>query len=127
MTNPEDYKYTKDHEWIKKEGDVYIMGITSFAQEELGEVVYIDLPKVNTKVLKHASFCVVESTKAASDVYAPIGGTVVESNKVLNDSPSLINSSPFKEGWICKLTDINKEEFDSLLTSTDYESYLKSK
>jgi glycine cleavage system H protein len=126
MTIPSDRSYTKDHEWILvlPEG-VAVVGITSFAQSELGEVVYIELPKEGETIEKGGSFCVVESTKAASDVYAPVSGKVVEVNTALQKEPSIINHDPYDKGWLVKLTNIKTEHLTGLMDSVGYKSLIE--
>lgn len=124
MGNPEDCKYTKEHEWVKVESGVAQTGITEFAQSELGELVYIELPEVGQTVSQGESYCVVESTKAASDVYAPISGKVAEVNPALSDNPALINSAPFTDGWIVKLEECNEDELGGLMSAEEYQSFL---
>jgi glycine cleavage system H protein len=126
MLLPADLKYTREHEWIKVEGSTCRVGITEFAQDELGELVYVELPKVGTVVAKGASFCVVESTKAASDVYAPVSGRVVEVNVALNDSPSLVNSAPYEGGWLVKLELTDSGELAGLLGADEYKAHIKA-
>ena len=101
------FKYTKDHEWVLVDGDTAKVGITDFAQSELGEIVYIELPEVGIDLKARDAACVIESTKAASDVYSPIAGTVQSVNLELQNSPDLVNSSPHEEGWLFTLTAIN--------------------
>ena len=127
MKLPEDLKYTKDHEWVRIEGATAIVGITEFAQSELGELVFVDLPAIGKKFESHGTLCVVESTKAASDVYAPISGSVKEVNSALQDSPSSINSDPYGAGWLVKLENLNPTEVASLLTAKQYEQLLSGK
>jgi len=120
MEFPENVKYTKDHEWVRIEGDSAVVGITEFAQSELGDLVFVDLPTTGKQVAAHGNLCVVESTKAASDVYSPIAGNVVEVNTALNDDPSLINKSPYTDGWIAKLTQFSASEVSSLMSADEY-------
>ena len=126
MSLPTDLKYTKEHEWVKVEGNICCMGITEFAQDELGELVYVELPKVDAMVVKGASVCVVESTKAASDVYAPVSGKVVEVNVALNDSPSLVNSDPYTSGWLVKFEASDIQELSTLLSAEQYKTHIKA-
>lgn len=126
MLLPGDLKYTREHEWIKVEGGSCLMGITEFAQDELGELVFVELPKVGAMVTKGSSFCVVESTKAASDVYAPVSGKVVEVNSALNDSPSLVNSEPYAGGWLVKLELSDAQELSGLLSADEYKLHIKA-
>ena len=117
--------YTKEHEWIKIEGDNAIVGITDHAQEMLGEITYAELPKIGRKLEKGAEMAVVESSKAASDVYAPVGGEVVEINQALETKPELINEDCYKSGWICKLKISDKDAAKKLMSAKEYEEYLK--
>ena len=127
MSLPSNYKYTKDHEWVLLEGDTATVGITEFAQSELGELVFVDIPSTGKSLKQGETFCVVESTKAASDVYAPISGTVQSANQSLSSQPTLINSAPYTDGWIAKLTGVSAAEVESLLSSTQYEELLANK
>lgn len=125
MEFPEGLYYTKEHEWVKVEGSDAFMGITEFAQSELGEIVFVELPEVGSSFSQGDSICVVESTKAASDVYAPISGTVSEVNSQLSDSPELVNSSSFADGWLVKFTDIQKSDLDSLMSAEEYKAMVE--
>ncbi|RME57377.1 MAG: glycine cleavage system protein GcvH [Candidatus Dadabacteria bacterium] len=118
--------YTAEHEWVKVENDTAIVGITDFAQDQLGTLVFVELPSVGDNVTKGESFCVVESTKAASDVYAPVSGEVLETNSALEDDPELINKDPYGKGWIAKLGNISKEELNSLLTAEKYKELISN-
>ncbi|MEN9845843.1 MAG: glycine cleavage system protein GcvH [Pseudomonadota bacterium] len=120
MEFPDDCKYTKDHEWVRIEGDKVIVGITEFAQSELGDLVFVDLPAVGKTVATHGTLCVVESTKAASDVYCPVAGTVSERNDALADDPGLINRTPYSDGWIVKLSGVAEAELAGLMSAEDY-------
>jgi glycine cleavage system H protein len=120
MEFPNDCKYTKDHEWVRVEGDKVIVGITEFAQSELGDLVFVDLPAVGKSVATHGTLCVVESTKAASDVYSPVAGTVAERNDALADDPGLINRTPYSDGWIVKLSGVSQAELAGLMSAEDY-------
>jgi glycine cleavage system H protein len=124
MEFPESYKYTKDHEWVRMEGDVAVVGITEFAQSELGDLVFVDLPKVGTAVKQHGTMCVVESTKAASDVYSPLTGTVSSVNEALSSDPGLINRTPYADGWIVKLTGASAAEVEGLMSAAEYKKLL---
>ena len=127
MEFPQDLKYTKDHEWIKIEGDLARVGITEFAQSELGELVFVDLPKVGKILEVGKAFCVVESTKAASDVYAPISGTVKEANSALESNPDLVNSSPYTDGWLAVIENFDKAAVEALMSASEYEQLLSGK
>lgn len=122
MSNlPTDLKYAPSHEWVRDNGDGTVtLGITEFAQEQLGDVVFVELPEVGRSVNAGEEFSVVESVKAASDIYAAVGGEVVEVNEQLEDSPELINESPFENGWICKLKLADAAELDKLLDAGAY-------
>lgn len=126
MAVPGELKYTAEHEWVRIEGDEIIAGITEFAQSELGEIVFIELPELATNVVKGASMCVVESTKAASDVYAPVGGTVTAVNTALQDSPDLVNSDPYQDGWMVRLKGVSSGDLEQLLDAAAYQALLDS-
>lgn len=117
--------YTEEHEWILVEGSRGTIGITDHAQEALGDVVYVDLPKVGDKVVKGETFGTVESVKAASDIYAPVSGTVVEVNEALKDNPELINRSPYEDAWMIVVELDDESELDELLSPEDYENILE--
>ena len=118
-------KYTKDHEWIKVEGDMAIIGITDHAACALGELVYVELPKIGDKFSKAASIVVVESSKSASDVYAPVAGEVIEINEALLASPEKVNNSTYDDGWLIKIKITNKNEMNDLMNEDQYKNYLK--
>ena len=124
MNAPEGLKYTKDHEWAKIDGDVVTIGITDYAQGELGDIMYIELPGVGTSVEKGASFGSIEAVKAASDLYAPLSGEIVEVNEELNDEPEKVNSSPYDEGWFVKIKISDQSEVDGLLSNKEYSELL---
>ncbi len=124
MENPIDRKYTKEHEWIRIDDDIAIIGITDFAQSQLTDVVFVELPEVGKHVEKNDSICVVESIKSVSDIFSPISGEVVGVNKDLENSPELINNEPFEGGWIAKLKIKNVAELDHLMTAEEYSKYL---
>lgn len=121
---PKDAYYTKDHEWLKVNGDEATMGISDHAQEALGDITFVDLPKVGKVVKAHDSLLVVESVKAASDVYAPVAGTVSAINEALGATPELINQSAQGDGWICKLKPFDASAVGSLMTADQYEAFL---
>lgn len=124
MTLPKDCRYTKDHEWIKIEGDTATVGVTDFAQSELGEIVFVELPEVGKTLSAGGSFCVLESTKAASDVYCPIAGTVKEVNEVVRADPTTINREAQGNGWLVKLTGFDAKAIESLMTSEQYAAHI---
>lgn len=122
---PQDLMYTKKHEWIKVDGDGGTVGITDYAQGELGDIVFVELPKVGTKVKQMKSFGAIEAVKAVVDLYAPVSGEVLETNPELRDKPEVINSDPYGEGWIIKLKIDDSGELENLLSSADYEKLLE--
>ncbi len=124
MEHPEGLKYTNEHEWARIEGNRVVVGITDFAQEELGDVVFVELPEPGTTVAAEGTFGVVESVKAVSDLYCPVSGTVVEINPDLEDHPELVNDSPYEDGWMIVIEASNSAEFNELLSSEDYLNYL---
>ncbi len=117
-------KYTKDHEWVRVEGDVATIGISDYAQSQLGDVVYVELPAIGKALEQGNEIAVVESVKAASEVYAPLTGEVVEVNGALTDAPATINASPTGEGWFLKLRLKNPKELDALMDEAAYEKYV---
>lgn len=127
MSYPTDFRYTKEHEWIRVEGGVGTVGVTDFAQSELGDVVYVDLPKVGTKIEAGKPFGSVESVKAVSDLFAPVSGEVVEVNAALAGQSELVNKSPHDAGWMIKVKIADPHVVNSLLTSADYEKYISEK
>lgn len=124
MSNPEQYRYTKEHEWISVEGSTGTIGITDHAQHELGDIVFVDLPKVGTALTKGESLGSVESVKAVSDIYAPVSGEVIAANEKLSATPELLNSDPFAEGWLVKVKLSSPDETKDLLTAADYQTYI---
>lgn len=120
MTYPDDLRYSKEHEWVRVDGERATIGITSFAADELGDIVFVELPEVGARLTQFGPFGVVESVKAVSDLYAPISGDVVEVNDALRDSPELLNSDPFGEGWIARLSLADASELDGLLDAEAY-------
>ena len=122
---PDNYYYTKDHEWLKIEGKNATVGVTDFAQKQMGDVVYVELPEIGTKLKFHQSFGVIESVKAVSDVYAPVSGEVTEVNEDLNDAPEILNEDPHKKGWVIKLNIEDKSELEELMSLSDYEKFLE--
>jgi glycine cleavage system H protein len=118
--NPQDRRYTTEHEWIKPDGDQYIVGITAFAQDQLGDIVYVELPKVGDHVEAGKAFGVIESVKTASDLYAPVSGEVLEVNTGLVDQPQSVNDDPYEAGWIIKIRVADPAAVDILLTADQY-------
>jgi glycine cleavage system H protein len=123
---PEDLKYSREHEWARSEEGRVRVGITDFAQDALGDVVYVDLPEVGTAVTAGQAFAEVESTKSVSDVYAPVSGTIVERNGALEDRPELVNEQPYGEGWLVAIDATEPGELDALLDRGGYEEHVSS-
>ncbi|MEP7041321.1 MAG: glycine cleavage system protein GcvH [Chloroflexota bacterium] len=119
-TLPDDRRYSREHEWVRVEGPVAVIGITSFAADELGDIVYVELPELGSKLAQFSSFGVVESVKAVSDLFAPVSGEVAEVNDDLRASPELLNSDPFGAGWIAKVTLADDAEMGQLLEAAAY-------
>ena len=118
---PKDLRYSKEHEWVKVEGDEAVIGITGYAQEQLGDVVYVELPAVGQQIQQFKSFGVVESVKAASDLYAPLSGEVLATNQDLSKSPEKVNEDPYGGGWMLRVRVKDPSELNSLLNASDYE------
>jgi len=121
---PDNLLYTKDHEWVRVEGEQATVGITHFAQAELGDIVYVELPKAGEKLDQHNPFGSVESVKAVSEVFMPISGTVEKTNSNLADSPELVNNDPYGEGWMLVVKIEKASELDSLMSAAEYEDFL---
>ena len=119
-------KYTKEHEWVEVEGDTATVGITNHAQESLGDIVFIDLPTVGKEAKSNEELCVIESVKAASDIYAPIDGEVIEINNNLSDDASIVNQDPENTGWIFKMKILNPDQYSSLMTLDEYLAFLEN-
>jgi len=124
MEAPPGLKYSKEHEWVAAEEAVATIGITDHAQEQLGEIVYIELPSIGEKVSKDDPFGVVESVKAVSDVYAPVSGTVLEVNEDLSESPEAVNEDPYGDGWLIKVRVSDPADFDDLMDNEEYEQMI---
>jgi glycine cleavage system H protein len=122
---PKDSYYSKDHEWVRIEGDKATVGITDFAQKHLGDVVYVELPAIGTRLDLHQTIGVVESVKAVSDVYSPISGEVIAINEELNDSPEMLNQDPHGRGWMIRMMVRDKADTEKLMNSVDYEKFLE--
>lgn len=122
--NPKNLKYHKEHDWARIEGDVATLGVTDYAQESLGDIVYIELPEVGAEVSAGTSYAEIESVKAVSDVFAPVSGTVIEANDEVVDAPELINESPYEDGWLIKVKLSDPGEADELLSAEEYEEML---
>lgn len=121
----DDLKYTDTHEWVKVKGNKAIIGITDHAQSELTDIVFAELPEIGKKIKKGAELCVVESVKSVSEIYAPISGTVVRVNETLEDSPEIINQSPYDDGWLVEIDVEKKDEIKSLLDAASYKKLLR--
>jgi len=124
---PKDLKYTKEHEWVRIEGAEAVVGITDHAQKALGDITYVELPRAGRNVAPHESVCVVESVKAASDVFAPLGGTVAAVNPALEDAPEQINRSPYGEGWLYRLQPFDAAGIAALMTPEAYAAHIAGK
>ena len=122
---PADLKYTKSHEWVRVDGDVATVGMTDYAQSELGDITYLELPDPGTAVEATEPFGVVESVKAASDIYAPIGGEVVERNEDAVNGPDVLNASPYDQAWLIKIRLSNADALNALMSADDYEKFLQ--
>lgn len=124
MNYPESYRYTKEHEWVSLEGDTATIGITHHAQEELGDIVYVDLPKPGAVLETGKSLGSVESVKAVSDIYAPLAGEVLEANELLATSPEKLNEDPHGDAWLVRIKVADVAEFNNLLSAADYQTYV---
>ena len=124
MTYPETYKYTKEHEWVHVQGDEATVGITDHAQHELGDIVFVDLPKPGTKVQKGQTFGSVESVKAVSDIYSPVSGEVTAANELLSSNPEKLNEDPHSAAWLIKVKLSERGETDELMPAADYQKYI---
>jgi glycine cleavage system H protein len=124
MASPEDRKYTKEHEWVKVDGDVATIGITDFAQDQLGDIVYVDLPEPGSAIKQFEKMGEIESVKAVSDLFAPISGEVIEGNVQVVEKPELVNSDAQGEGWLLKVRLADAAEIDALLSAGDYDAFV---
>ena len=123
---PDDLHYSKDHEWVRVDGNVAIVGITDYAQDSLGDVVYVELPKVDDDFAANESFGSVESVKAVSEVFSPVSGKIVGTNEALADTPEKVNQDPYGDGWMIRVKMSNPGEVDSMLTAAEYEDFTKA-
>jgi glycine cleavage system H protein len=123
---PDDLHYSKDHEWVRVDGNVAIVGITDYAQDSLGDVVYVELPKAGDEFAANESFGSVESVKAVSEVFSPVSGEIVGTNDTLTDAPEKVNTDPYGEGWMIRVKLSNPGEVDSMLTAAEYEDFTKA-
>jgi glycine cleavage system H protein len=127
MEYPKELKYTKEHEWVRVEGDIAVVGVTDYAQHALGDVVFVELPKMGDHLQKDKAAAVVESVKSVSDVFAPVCGDVVGSNDKVSNAPELINKSPYKDGWMFKVKIDDKKELSGLMNAQEYEKLVGGK
>lgn len=125
MNYPDDLKYTKDHEWVRVDGDIITVGVTEYAQEQLGDIVYVELPPEGEEYSATETYGVLESVKAVSDCFAPVSGTIKEVNSILADSPELVNEDCYGEGWMIRMELKDKAELDQLLDPTQYAEFVK--
>ena len=125
MDFPEELKYTEEHEWVLVEDEIATIGITEFAQDQLGDVVFAELPEVGDDLVAGKTFGVVESVKAVSDIYSPVSGEVVEINDELPDEPEVLNTSPYEDGWMLKLRLSNPDELDALMDAAAYQEFIE--
>jgi glycine cleavage system H protein len=123
---PENLRYSKDHEWMEVSGDLATIGITDYAQHSLGDVVYIDMPRVGDRLSAHEAFGSVESVKAVSEIFVPVAGEIVEVNDGLNDTPESVNNDPYTAGWMVKVKMNNPGDADAMLSAAEYEEYLEA-
>jgi glycine cleavage system H protein len=124
VNHPDDLKYARNHEWVRVDGDTVRMGISDFAQDALGDVVYVELPEVGRTVASGEAIAEVESTKSVSDVYAPLSGTITAINHALDDTPELVNSDPYGEGWFAEIEMSDASELDAMMDKLAYESHI---
>ncbi len=124
MNFPAELKYTKEHEWIKIEGDVAIVGITDFAQGELGDIIYVEVESVGKSIAQDAVFGTVEAVKTVSDLFLPVAGEILEFNSILNNSPELVNSDPYGEGWVIKMKPSDLGDIDQLMDVATYQAFV---
>jgi glycine cleavage system H protein len=122
--NPTDRRYTREHEWVKLDGALAVVGITDYAQDQLGDVVFVELPSVGSSITQHETFGVIESVKTASDLFSPVSGEVVEVNQEVVEEPQRVNESPYEAGWLIKVQPADVKELDSLLTAEQYEQHV---
>ena len=125
MNIPENLKYTKEHEWVRVEGDFAYVGITDYAQEELSDIVYVELPQVGTEIGKGDVITTLEAVKTVADVYSPVSGEIIEVNEKLADEPGLVNQDPYGDGWIVKIKLSNPEELNDLMTAEEYKKVIE--
>lgn len=120
MHIPADLRYSKEHEWVRLDGDTATIGITDFAQDQLGDIVYLDLPKPGMIVMQFAKAGEIESVKSVSDLFVPVGGTVLEANQAAIDNPEIVNKSPYGDGWLLRIEGVEADQLDALMTAEEY-------
>ena len=125
MSIPTEIKYTKEHEWISLNGEVAMIGITDHAQSQLGDIVFVELPDIDSEINQNDTFGVIEAVKTVADLFAPVKGLIIELNSSLEDSPDLINSDPYGAGWIIKVKVSDSNQYDDLMSSDEYEEFIK--
>ena len=124
MNTPTELRYSTDHEWVRTEDDVVRVGITDFAQDALGDVVYVELPEPGLEVQANSAFAEIESTKSVSDFFAPVAGEITEVNSALEDQPELVNEDPYGDGWVCAIRPAAESELDALMDAASYEKFV---
>ena len=125
MNTPNDIKYTKEHEWVSLDGETATIGITDYAQSQLGDIVFVEFPDINSEINQNETFGVIEAVKTVADLFAPVSGEIIEVNSSLEDSPNFINSDPYGSGWIIKLKINDSNEYNGLMSSDDYEEHIQ--
>ncbi len=125
MTFPEDLKFSKEHEWVRVSGNIATIGVSDYAQDQLGEIVFVELPDEGEEFSQSDAFGVIESVKSVNDIYAPVSGKIVEINDPTVDSPEIINDDPYSEGWLVKIEMADPKELKELMTAKEYEAYIK--
>ena len=125
MNTPNDIKYTKEHEWVSLDGETATIGITDYAQSQLGDIVFVEFPDINSEINQNETFGVIEAVKTVADLFAPVSGEIIEVNSSLEDSPNFINSDPYGSGWIIKVKINDSNEYNGLMSSDDYEEHIQ--
>ncbi|MBP00168.1 MAG: glycine cleavage system protein H [Candidatus Marinimicrobia bacterium] len=125
MNTPNDIKYTKEHEWVSLDGETATIGITDYAQSQLGDIVFVEFPDINSEINQNETFGVIEAVKTVADLFAPVSGEIIEVNSSLEDSPNFINSDPYGSGWIIKIKINDSNEYNGLMSSDDYEEHIQ--
>ena len=125
MNTPNDIKYTKEHEWVSLDGETATIGITDYAQSQLGDIVFVEFPDINSEINQNETFGVIEAVKTVADLFAPVSGEIIEVNSSLEDSPNFINSDPYGSGWIIKVKIKDSNEYNGLMSSEDYEEHIQ--